>query len=129
MTAVTAFPNLDFALGEYFLSLHIVKKGAVTLLVLFLDSCDHTELMCKNSESLFLGCLCKALVHICPLVVLTSCCCCKVGSSVVDSFEFLEPKFGMLLLVVGCLEEKGGNLLEALFLGLGCKISVLVTCF
>ena len=38
----------------------------------------------------------------------------------------LEPQLGVLLLVFGCLQEEGGNLLIAVLLGHGGVVGVLI---
>ena len=40
MSAVSAFPDFDFALGEHFLCLYIVQERAVSFLVVFFDLTD-----------------------------------------------------------------------------------------
>ena len=44
VTAVTALPDLDLALGEDLLGLDIVQQCAVALLVVLLDGGNQTEL-------------------------------------------------------------------------------------
>ena len=106
MTAVAAFPYLDLALLEYLLGFDIPEQCTVALLVTLLDCSYKAELCCQLSEAFLLGCLCKAVVHVCPLVVLTCGCSCKVLCCITDALQLLEPHLGMFLLVVGsCLEQ------------------------
>ena len=43
VAAVTALPDLHFALGKDFLHFHIVQQGTVTLLMVLLNSGNATE--------------------------------------------------------------------------------------
>ncbi len=43
MSAVSAFPNLDFAFFENFLSFHVFKKCTVSFLVVLLYGSDTPE--------------------------------------------------------------------------------------
>ena len=70
MAAVPALPDLDLALGENLGRFHIVKQGAVTLLMVLFDGGYQTEPGGQLREALFLGGLGEARVHIRPLVVL-----------------------------------------------------------
>ena len=51
VTAVAAFPHLHLAFLEYFLRLHIVKEGTVTLFVALLDGSHKAELRCQSGEA------------------------------------------------------------------------------
>ena len=106
MSAVTAFPYLNLALCKYSGSLNIAEKRAVSLLVVSLDSGYETEFGCKLGKSLLIGSLSKSIVHICPLVVLTVSRVSKIFSGVADALQLLELHLCVLLLIVGCLEEK-----------------------
>ena len=77
-------------------------------------------------EALFLGGLREALVHVGPLEVLPVRGGGQVLGGVADAFQFLEPELGVLLLVLGGLEEYLRYLLKAVLLGPGCEVSVLV---
>ena len=129
MSAVAALPYLHGGLFEYLLCLHIVEQCTIALLVVLLHLCYHAEAGCQLGESFLFRGLCKACVHIRPLVVLAFGCLqqavCGISNAVV---QFLVPQFGMLFLVVSRFQEEGSNLLKSFFLRLACKISVLVAC-
>ena len=118
VTAVAALPNLYFRFLEYLGGLYVLEQGAVTLLVLLLDSGNHTETCGQYGESLLLGSLGKALIHIGPLIVLTVSCGAQVLSGIANALQLLEPEFCVLLFIVGGLFKNGCYLLKALFLGL-----------
>src|SRR5574344_1921521 len=71
VSAVTAFPNLNLTLFKYLSCFNIVKKCTISLFMMLLDCINSSELSCKLRKSFFFGCLSKAVVHICPLVLLT----------------------------------------------------------
>ena len=127
VSAVAALPNLDFASLEHFGSFNIVKQSTIALFMALFDSCNHPEFRSKLRESLFLCGLGEACVHVCPLVVLAFSRSYKILCCIAYAVELLEPKLRVLLLVVGCLEEQGCNLLEAVFLCLRCEIGVFVS--
>ena len=91
MPAVPALPDLDLALLENLLRLHILQQGTIPLLMALLDLPDHAELGRQFREALRLGGLGKALVHIRPLVVLPV----RGGGQVLgggaDAVQLLEP--------------------------------------
>ena len=91
-----------------------------------LDGADAAELGGELREALFLGLFRHAFVHIGPLEIFALGSRGQVCRRVADPAELLKPKLGMLLLVIRCLQEKRRDLLEALLLGSGCKIGVLV---
>ena len=113
MAAVAAFPHLHLALGEDLLGLDVVQQGAVTFLMVFLNGGHTTELGGQLGEALGLGGTGKAFVHIRPLVVLAGGGSGQVLGGGADAVQLLEPQLGMLLLVLGGLQEEGGNLLKA----------------
>ena len=76
VAAVSALPDLNFALSENFLSLNILEESSVALFVVLFDSADHSELSCECREALFFSCLSEAFVHVCPLEVLAVSCSC-----------------------------------------------------
>ena len=129
MSAVAALPHLHLALGEDLLRLHIVQQCAVTLLVVLFDGGHATELGGQLMETLRLGGFGEAFVHVGPLVVFTVSGGCEVLGGAADAVQLLEPQLGMLLLVFGGLQEKGGNLLKTLLLGLGGEVGVLVPAY
>lgn len=128
MTAVAAFPNLDFALSEHFLRLHIMKQRSVTLFVMFFDGCDSTEFSSEFRESFLFSSISKTGIHVSPLIVFTISGSTEIFSSSADSVQFLEPHFRVLFLIIGSLLEKSGNLLKAILFCLRSKIGVLVSC-
>ncbi len=129
VAAVAAFPHLYLALGEDLLGLDVVEQGTVTLFVVLLDGGHAAELGGQFGETLGFGGAGKAFVHIGPLVVLASGGSCQVLGCGADAVQLLEPQLGVLLLVLGGLQEEGGNLLEALLLGLRGEVCVLVAGF
>ena len=126
VAAVAAFPHLHLALGEDRLGLDVVQQGAVALLVVFLDGGHATELGGQLGEALGLGGAGEALVHIRPFVVLAGGGSGQILGGVANAVQLLEPQLGMLLLVLGRLQEECGNLLVALLLGLRGEVGVLV---
>ena len=60
VTAVSALPNLNFALSENFLSLNVLKESSVSLFVMLLDCAYHSELSCECRETLCFSCLAKS---------------------------------------------------------------------
>ena len=84
----------------------------------FLNGCNETELGGKLGEAFLLCGLRESFIHICPLEVLSFSSGCEVLGCISYAVQLLEPEFGVLLLIVGGLQEKLGNLLETLFLGL-----------
>ena len=128
MSAVAAFPDLDFALLENSCSLNVVEESSVSLLMLLLDCCNEPELDGQILESFFLSCLGKAFVHICPLEVLAVSSCREVSLCIADALKFLEPHLSVLFLIICSMEEDGCDLLETFLLCYGCKICILVPC-
>ena len=124
--AVAALPDLDLALGEDRLRLHVFQQRAVALLVVLLDGGHTAELRGQLREALGLGGDGEALVHVGPLVVLAVSGGGEVFGGAADPVQLLEPELGVLLLVLGGLEEERRDLLEALLLGLGGEIGVFV---
>ena len=103
--------------------------------VLCAQVCSEVEL---GTHTLFVAdvtdafCLCslgKAIIHVCPLVVLASGGICQVLRCIANAIvQFLVPHLGMFFLIVGSVLEDGCYLLKTIFLCTGCKIGVLVTC-
>ena len=116
MTTVAAFPNLDFALLEHFLCLNIAEQSAITLLMTLLDCSYETELCSKLLEAFFFSCLCEAIIHVSPLIVLAIGSSSKVLSSCANTLKFLEPELSVLLLIVGSVLEDGSDLLKTILL-------------
>ena len=128
VAAVAAFPHLNLALGKDLFGFDVVQQGAVTLLVMLLDGGHTTELGGQLGEALGFGGAGKAFVHVGPLVVLACGGSGQILGGGADAVQLLEPQLGMLLLVLGGLQEEGGNLLKALFLSLRGEVGVLVAC-
>ena len=126
MTAVTALPNLDLALGKYFLHLNILEERTVSLFVMLLDLTDCTELSCEFRESFSLSCLGEILIHVCPLIVLTVSSSLEVICSRTDAVQLLEPHLCMLFLIVSSLKEDSSDLLISFLLCLRSEICILV---
>ena len=128
MTAIAALPHLHFALLEDSSSLDVLQQSTIALLMTFLDDGYQTELGSQFVETFLFGSLCETFIHVGPFVVLAIGSMLEVLGGIADAAEFLEPQLGVLLLVVGSLEEKFGNLLITLLLGYGSKIGVFVSC-
>ena len=126
MTAVAAFPNLDFALLEHGSGLHVLEEGAVAFFVALFDSGNHAELVGESLEAFGLGGLREVFVHVGPFVVFTIGGGLQVGSGIADAFQFLEPQLGVFLLVVGGLQEQLGNLFVTFLLCAAGEVGVLV---
>ena len=103
MSAVSAFPDFDFALRENLLRLYIVQQRAVSFLVVLFDFTDQTEFCRQLREALRLSGLGNCILHICPLVVFALCCRCKILCGVTDACKLFEPHLCMLLFVVSRL--------------------------
>ena len=128
MTAVAALPDLDLALFEDLGGLHVLKQGAIALLMVLLNGSHQTELGGQLREALLLGGLGKAVVHIRPLVVLALGGGQQVFAGGADAvMQLLVPHLSVLLLVVGGFQKQGGDLLKAVLFGLGSEIGVLVS--
>ena len=128
VSAVAALPDLDLALLKDGGGLYVGEQRAITLLVMLLNGGNQAELLGKLGKALLLCRLGKAIVHIGPLVVLTLGGVLQVLCRVADAAKLLEPHLGVLLLVLGRLEEERGDLLVALLLGNRCKVGVLISC-
>ena len=128
VAAVAAFPYLDFALGEDSGGLDILEQCAVALLVVLLDGSDQAEFLGQLGETFCVGGLCEFGVHVGPFVVLASGGGGQVLGGGANAVQLLEPMLGVLFLVLGGLEEEGGNLLEALLLRYRSEIGVFVAC-
>ena len=70
VAAVAAFPDADTRLAEHLGSLDVAQQGTVAFLVVLLDGCYATELLCQFVEPLLVGLAGEAVVHVSPLVVL-----------------------------------------------------------
>ena len=100
MSAVAAFPDLDFGLGKHLCKFDVLEKGAVPLFVVLFDGGDETEFGGEFGEAFLFGGLSKLLVHIRPFVVLARRGGCQVFGRVADALEFLEPQLCVFLFVV-----------------------------
>ena len=120
VTTVAALPDAVALTREYYTILDVLQELAVTLLVVLLNLTNAAELNSQLREAFFHSILCHLLVHISPLVVLTSCCVSEVYGCCRDitTVEELEPNLSMLLLVACCLLEETCNLLIAVLLSL-----------
>ena len=129
VSAVAALPYFHGGLLEYLLCLYVVEQCAITLLVVFFYFGYHAKTGCQLGKSFLFRGLCKACVHVRPLVVLAFGCLqqavCGISNAVV---QFLVPQFGMLFLVVSRFQKEGSNLLKTFLLRFACKIRVLVAC-
>ena len=63
VTAVTAFPNLDFALSEYLGSFHILQECSVAFFMMALDFANGTEFSSQFGEAFSFGSLSNISVH------------------------------------------------------------------
>ena len=126
VAAVAALPDiLVTALKDHTL-LQVLQKGQVALLMLLLDLADAVKQESQLLKALLAGGFGHLLIHLGPLFVLTRRRSLQVGSGIADAAQLLEPQLGMLLLIAGGLLKDGRDLLEALFLGLAGKISILI---
>ncbi len=114
MSAVAAFPDLDLALFENLLHLDIFQQGAIAFLVVLFDLRDQTELCSQLRKAFFLGGFGKALIHVCPFVVLAVGGCRQILGGGADAVQLLEPELGVLLFVVGGFLKDGCDLLKAI---------------
>ena len=128
VSAVPALPNLYFRPLEYLGGLNVFEQLSVAFLVGLFYRRNASELRRKLREAFLVCSLCKAVVHVGPLVVLAVRCCRKVLGGIAYALEFLKPELGMLLFVRRGLCEDVGDLLEAFLLCLGREIGVLVPC-
>ena len=128
MTAVAALPHYNSALFKYGLCLNIVEQGAVALLVALLDGGYASELLCQLVEALFVGLSGHAVIHVCPLGILTLGGMEQVFGCVAQLAQSLEPEFCVLFLVFGSLKKEGGYLLITVLLGDACKVCIFVSC-
>ena len=71
MTAVAALPNLYLALFENLCGFYVIEQSAVAFLVVLFNLGYKSELLSELVKALLLGCLCEALIHISPLVILS----------------------------------------------------------
>ena len=71
MSTVTAFPYLHFALLKHLSSFNVLKKCTISLLMVLFNFSYCSKFCCKIRETFFLCCFSKAIIHICPLVVLS----------------------------------------------------------
>ena len=128
VSAVAAFPDLDFALFEDFCCFDVLEECTVAFFMRFFDGGDHAELLGEGGEAFGFGGLGEAFVHVRPFVVFTVCGSLQVLCGVADAFEFLEPHLGVFLFVVGGFQEQCGDLFKAVFFGAACEVGVLVAC-
>ncbi len=126
VAAVAALPDANACLAEHLGCLDVAQQGTVALLVVLLDGCHATELFSQLVEAFLVGFAGKAVVHVGPLVVLALGSVQQVLGGGAYATQVLEPQLGVLLLVLGSLQEEGGNLLIAVLLGHGGVVGVLV---
>ena len=126
VSAVAAFPDLDFALFEHLCGFHVLEEGAVAFFVHLFDCGDFAELGGERGKAFFFGGLGEAFVHVRPFIVFTVGGCLQVLGGVADAFEFLEPQLCVFFFVVGCFLEQGCDLFEAVLLGAAGEVGVLV---
>ena len=126
VAAVAALPQGDAALFKDGLGLHVLQKCTVALLVGLFDGGNPPELGSQGGKALFLGFLCHPVMHIRPLVVLTLGGMEQVLLHRAQLTQSLEPQLGVLLLVLGGLQEQSGDLLVAGLLGYRGEVGVLI---
>src|SRR5574344_499384 len=117
VSAIAAFPYLYFAFLKNLCCLYILQQCAVALLMTLLNGSHKAEFGSQFLKTFFFRCLCKTVIHVCPLIVLAFGCiqqvlCCGADAVV----QFLEPQLCVFLLIVGSLLEESGNLFETIFL-------------
>ena len=64
VAAVTAFPNLNFALLENLSGFDVLQKGAITLFMVLLNFANHAELGRQSLEALFFCGLGEVIVSV-----------------------------------------------------------------
>ena len=111
MTAVAAFPYLNLALCKDSGGFDVLEQRAVAFLVVAFDGGNETELGSKLGKAFFFRVLCKAVIHVGPLVVFAFCRMEQVFSGVTDAGKLLEPQLCVFLFVVGGLQKQRGDLL------------------
>ena len=126
MAAIAALPDVNAVLLEHHTVVQVFQKGTVTLLVLLLDLAYPLKEGGQLVKALGPGGLGHFFVHRGPLFVLAGGGSHQIGGSVTDAVQRLEPQLGVLLLIVGGLQEKSGDLLIPFLLGLAGKIGLLV---
>ena len=126
VAAVAALPDADACLAEHLGCLDVAQQGTVAFLVVLLDGRYATELFSQLVEAFLVGLTGKAVVHVGPLVVLALGSVQQILGDSAQSAQMTEPQLGMLLLVLGSLQEEGGNLLVTVLLGHGGIVGVLV---
>lgn len=128
MATVAAFPHLYFTLFKDSGGFDILKQCTIALFMGFLDCANHAKLSGKLWEAFLFGSLCKALVHISPLVVFAIGSGGEVCGSIANAVEFFEPHLSMFFFVVCSLIKDSSDLFEAFFLSNGSKVGILVPC-
>ena len=92
VSAVAAFPNLDFALFNYLSHLNVLKKRTISFFVVLFDGGNKPEFSCKLGKTFFVGGLCKACIHVGPFIVFAFGGVSEVFGGVTDSVQLLEPQ-------------------------------------
>ncbi len=100
MTAVSAFPYLDFALFENSSGPNIFEKCAVSFLMVLFYCRYSTEFCRKLGKSLGFGSLGKALLHIRQFEVFAVVGGTEIFGGTADACKLLEPHFCMLFFIV-----------------------------
>ena len=78
MSAVAAFPDLDFGFLEYSLCFNILQQRSVSFLMMFLDRADQSELLSQFRETFLISSLGETFIQICPFIVFAFGCSLQV---------------------------------------------------
>ena len=90
VTAVTAFPNLYFALSEYLSSFYIFQQSSVALFMMTFDFANSTEFSSQFREAFSFSGLGKAFVHVGPFVVFAFSSSQQVSRSIAQAAQLFE---------------------------------------
>ena len=74
MSAVAAFPDLNFTAFENLLGFYIVEQLPVAFFVSLFDSAYLTEAFCQIMEAFFICFFGHAVIHVGPFHVFAFCC-------------------------------------------------------
>ena len=128
VTAVAALPDAIVVAAEHHATLHVLQQLLVARLVSSLNLGYHFKHCCDFHETLLTSLFGHCGVHIGPLVVLACGSIYKILGCALDAVYQLEPKFSVLLLLVGCLLEDSCYLLKTILFSFACVICIFFTC-
>ena len=105
VTAVSALPDFYFALSKNFCCFYILKKCAISFLVMFFDFAYETEFRREFREAFRFCGFCKIFIHISPFIIFTFCRCQEVLRSISDAVQFLKLHLRVFFFVVSWCQE------------------------